>query len=248
MGGFARGLPLGCTAQAQHRARSVATDWAVVAPDRVAVIHRHADDTRENMDLRAASGAALRRARRGPGRPRHRATGTASPSCCRSIPPCWSPIFSAADEARRRFIAAFHPLRRGLRLRTASSTVARPAIFVTDAATALPRPSSRLPPISPAARHPCHHGAGPPARPSSLFSTTLSSRPSPSHRTVDTAAEDPAVMTTPPEPTARSPRACCTRTGLSSGTLPCMELSQGFFPQAAMSAGRPTRTGPGSAG
>jgi len=201
-------------------ARACCDDWAVVAPDRVAVIHRHADDTRETWtygQLRRASDAlAAALAARGIGRgdriavllPQHPAV-LVTHFAAMKLGAVSLPLFTLFGED-------------ALRYRLFDSGA---AAIVTDAAT-LPRVIALAPDL-PALGTLVTTG---PARAPVLSFDELVTGPAPA-RTVDTAAEDPAVMIYT-SGTTGDPKGVLHAHRFLFGHLPCMELSQGFFPQA----------------
>jgi acetyl-CoA synthetase len=201
-------------------ARACCEDWAAVAPDRVAVIHRHGDGRRETWTYgqlkRASDALAGALAARGVARgdrvavllPQHPAV-LVTHFAAMKLGAVSLPLFTLFGED-------------ALRYRLSDSGA---AAIVTDAAT-LPRVMALAPEL-PGLSTIITTGA---ARAPVLGFDDLISGP-PLRASADTAAEDPAVMIYT-SGTTGDPKGVLHAHRFLFGHLPCMELSQGVFPQA----------------
>ncbi|MBF9059930.1 AMP-binding protein [Rhodobacterales bacterium HKCCSP123] len=194
-------------------------DWAAAAPDRVAVIHRHGDGRREDWtygQLKRASDA-LAAALAGRGITRGDRVAVLLPQ---------HPAVLVTHFAAMKLGAVSLPLftlfgEDALRYRLSDSGA---AAIVTDAPT-LPRVMALardLPNLSTIVT------TGPAAAPALGFDDLISGPPL--RAPADTHAEDPAVMIYT-SGTTGDPKGVLHAHRFLFGHLPCMELSQGFFPQ-----------------
>ncbi|NKX43542.1 AMP-binding protein [Roseicyclus persicicus] len=201
-------------------ARLCCDDWAAVAPDRVAVIHRHADGRRETWTYgqlkRASDGLAVALAGLGvaPGDrvavllPQHPAV-LVTHLAAMKLGAVSLPLFTLFGEDALRY-----------RLSDSGAKA-----VVTDAAT-LDRVMALAPGLPDLATV---ITTGPAAAPVHAFDTLIATDPR-RFTPRDTAAEDPAVMIYT-SGTTGDPKGVLHAHRFLYGHLPCMELSQGFFPQ-----------------